>query len=124
MINTQPTVCNLCGGVVVYTSNANIYGKKYGSGMCYLCTKCGAYVGTHKGRPKEAFGILANSEMRILKMKCHELFDKLWHNPAQRQALYKKLAYKMNIDVDSCHFGYFDVYLLKEALKILENKEL
>ena len=48
MIDKYPTVCNLCGGKVIYTSNARIYGKEYGSGKCYLCTNCGAYVGTHK----------------------------------------------------------------------------
>ena len=38
MINTQPEVCNLCGGKVIYTSNARVYhGREYGSGYCYLC---------------------------------------------------------------------------------------
>ena len=30
MIDKYPTVCNLCGGKVIYTSNARIYGKEYG----------------------------------------------------------------------------------------------
>lgn len=47
MINTHPTRCNICGGPVTYGSNARIYGKEYGSGYCYLCERCGAYVGTH-----------------------------------------------------------------------------
>ena len=70
-----PTKCNLCGGDVVYISNARIYGREYGSGRCYYCTSCKAYVGTHKPRPREAFGILANAEMRNMKKKCHKLFD-------------------------------------------------
>ena len=61
MINTQPEVCNLCGGKVIYTSNARVYhGREYGSGYCYLCLACGAYVGTHKPHPKEALGLLAD----------------------------------------------------------------
>ena len=37
MINTQPTICNICGGPVTYGSNSRVYGKEYGSGYCYLC---------------------------------------------------------------------------------------
>ena len=38
----QPKVCNICGGDVEYITNDKIYGKKYGSGYCYHCTKCGS----------------------------------------------------------------------------------
>ena len=40
----HPTVCNICGGKVSYVSNARVYGSRYGSGWCYLCESCGAYV--------------------------------------------------------------------------------
>lgn len=61
-INLYPEVCNLCGGKVIYTDNKNIYhGKSYGSGKCYICTNCGAYVGTHKPRPKEAIRNISQS---------------------------------------------------------------
>jgi hypothetical protein len=78
MIDLFPTKCNLCSGTVEYVTNAKVYGKEYGSGKCYLCTSCGAYVGTHKPRPKEALGLLANEPMRKGKTLCHELFDSKW----------------------------------------------
>lgn len=28
----KPTICRYCGSPVVYTSNAEIYGKEYGTG--------------------------------------------------------------------------------------------
>lgn len=59
-IDLQPTVCNLCGGKTILTSNSIIYGKQYGSGKCYYCTKCGAFVGTHVPRPTIALGILSD----------------------------------------------------------------
>ena len=60
MINTQPKICNICGGKVIYTSNAAVYhGRQYGSGYCYLCLNCGAYA-----RPKEALRLLADASMR------------------------------------------------------------
>lgn len=79
MIDTQPKICNICGGKVIYTSNAAIYhGRQYGSGYCYLCLNCRAYVGTHVPRPREAFGLLADEPMRKGKMMCHALFDPMW----------------------------------------------
>lgn len=126
MIDLFPTKCNLCGGDVIYASNAEIYRREYGSGKMYYCTNCGAYVGTHKPRPKEALGILANEEMRDMKKKCHELFDKQWikYPDARcrrkaREKSYKDLAVKLNISVDDCHFGYFDIDMLNKAYEIL-----
>ena len=123
-INLQPTECNLCGGKVLYLSNAGIYGRPFGSGYCYYCMECGAYVGTHKGRPKEAFGILANMEMRKLKMACHNIFDSIWNGAEQRKLCYQILAEKLGIPVEDCHFGYFDTDMLKKAYSILSGREL
>lgn len=123
MIDLKPTKCNLCGGDVVYTSNSAIYGREYGSGKCYLCTDCKSYVGTHKPRPEEALGILANCEMRELKKKCHYVFDKMWKNRKERKRLYAKLASEMGIDIELCHFGYFDLAQLKTAYQIIEKWE-
>ena len=82
MINTHPTHCNICGGPVTYCSNARIYGREYGSGYCYLCEQCGAYVGTHKPRPREALGLLADEPMRTGK-KCVMRF--LTHSGRENQ---------------------------------------
>ena len=108
-----------------YISNAQIYGRQYGSGFCYRCRSCGAYVGTHKPQPRKALGILANTEMREWKQKCHNQFDPFWqeHKDKQRRRknLYIRLAGEMGIDVRDCHFGYFDLDQLKTAYRILEK---
>lgn len=118
-----PKYCNICGGKVEYIENKLIYGKRYGSGYAYRCTSCGAYVGTHGERPKEAFGILANKEMRDWKMKCHDLFDSFWKGqkkaPKKRKACYAWLANKLNIPISQCHFGYFDLDMLKHAYETI-----
>lgn len=130
MINLFPTQCNICGGEVIFTSNSKIYGREYGSGKMYYCTACGAYVGTHKPRPKEALGILSNYEMREMKKKCHALFDKKWlcektvtKSRNARKRAYKELAEKLDISVDDCHFGYFDMDMLNRAYGILKEDE-
>ena len=123
MVNLHPTVCNLCGGPVGYISNSVIYGREYGSGYCYLCQACGAFVGTHKGRPREAFGVLANARMRKGKVMCHEIFDSKWRGKPKahkkRNDLYEWLAEKLEIPVEECHFGYFNLDMLLKAYKIL-----
>ena len=102
MIDTQPKICNICGGEVIYTSNTVIYhGKQYGSGYCYLCLNCGAYAGTHVPRPREALGLLADEPMRKGKMLCHKLFDPMWRG--------KKNA------------RYFDIHQLRKAYLILKR---
>lgn len=128
MINLYPTKCNLCSGEVVYTSNADIYGRAFGSGKCYRCLNCGAYVGTHKPRPREALGILANEHMRKEKIRCHELFDSMWKDKQNasklRKELYWLLSRKLNITYEDCHFGYFGLDMLQKAYGILlEMKE-
>lgn len=123
----KPTKCNICGEeTVIYTSNKVIYGKEYGSGKCYYCTNCGAYVGTHKPRPEEALGLLATKEMRDMKMQCHDLFDAMWRNIENkkeqhkaRNKAYKRLARELNIPVEECHFGWFDMNMLTKAYDIL-----
>lgn len=128
MVDLQPTKCNICNGKVIFTSNRIIYGKEYGSGKCYYCMDCGSYVGTHKPRPQEAFGILADKEMRAMKRICHELFDRQWENEptirersTARKKAYRMLAEKLSIPVEECHFGYFDLAMLKRAYEVLQE---
>lgn len=129
MVDLHPKKCNLCGGKVILTNNSKIYGKSYGSGKCYLCTKCGAFVGTHEPRPDEALGLLADSAMRNAKKRCHALFDRHWMDKEQkrtyRTAMYRWLAGKMNIEPENCHFGFFTREQLDEAYYyLIRVKEL
>lgn len=127
MIIKYPKKCNLCGGKVIYVSNERIYGKKYGSGYCFLCTKCNAYVGTHIPQPKKALGLLADETMRKGKIMCHSIFDPLWKGKKRahykRLRLYKKLAKEMDIPIEYCHFGYFDIEQLRKAYRIIKSWE-
>lgn len=127
MIDIHPTTCNLCGGKVILCSNARIYhGREYGSGLCYYCLGCGAYVGTHKPRPQEAMGLLADEPMRREKKMCHALFDPLWqdqeHARQARVSAYRWLAGGMNIALEDCHFGHFDIHQLRQAYRILKRQ--
>ena len=115
-----PKKCPFCGGGIKYTSNAEIYGKEYGNGKCYLCRNCDAYTGVHKNT-NIAIGIIANKKMRNLRNQCHHIFDTLWKNAKERNKLYYKLSQLMNISREHCHFGHFDTEELEQALKILKS---
>lgn len=123
LINLNPEICNICYGEVIYTTNDKVYGKRYGSGYCYFCTSCKAYVGTHKPRPKEALGLLANKEMRNMRSRCHYLFDQFWEgkNKQTRESAYAKLAQALGIELADCHFGYFNLEQLKKAYDIISR---
>lgn len=120
-VDLQPTVCNLCGGKTILTSNSIIYRRPYGSGKCYYCTKCGAFVGTHVPRPTIALGILSDEKMREMRKKCHCLFDSFWHTSKERKQCYQRLAKTLDIDITLCHFGYFDHIQLEKAYQVMLN---
>ena len=123
MIDLHPTKCNICGGRVVYTKVENVYGKKnikfQTSGYCYHCTECGAVVGTHKDKPDEAMGILADREMCDMRQKSHKMFDNLWKNKEERTQMYQKLADELGIPFEECHFAHFDKEQLRKIDSIL-----
>lgn len=122
--NLKPTVCNICGGKVVFVNfKAHTSKAKRGSRPKYLCTKCGAYVFTHKNNPHLALGLLANFSMRQLRAECHKYFDRKWEDHDDRIIAYALLAEKMNIPLEECHFGYMTHEQLVQALEILRNED-
>lgn len=117
------TVCPYCGSHVILTSNSAIYGREYGNGKCYKCTKCDAYVGVHTGT-RIPLGRLANKELRELKKKCHALFDPMWKSGEKsRGECYRWLSGKLQIPLRECHFGWFDKEQLLQSLNILEGRK-
>lgn len=123
MINLEPKICNICGGKVEFIEKKALYGGKIkyktGSPYCYHCKQCGATVGTHKERPREAMGLLANKEMADMRQKAHSMFDKFWRSPEKRTKCYQRLAEEMGIPIEECHFAYFTLEQLEQAYTIL-----
>ena len=112
-----PKTCVYCNGKVSLISNAFVYGREYGNGLCYFCEKCNCYVGVHNDKVTP-LGVLANNTMRLLKKRCHSTFDPLWQSgKITRNNAYSKLAKRLNIPLNECHFGWFDEPMLKRALK-------
>lgn len=119
-----PIKCRYCGNEVVLTSNAEIYGKEYGNGKCYLCRNCRAFVGIHTGTTIP-LGTLANDELRKARNEAHKLFDKLWKSPTRimtRYDAYKWLANKMNLKIEETHIALFEIEQCNKVIELVKEK--
>ncbi len=106
----KPTICRYCGSKVVFTSNAEIYGKEYGQGKCYLCRNCRAFVGVHPGS-EIPLGTLANDELRQYRKEAHYWFDQIWRKPrkiATRHGAYGMLAKHLGLKREDTHIAMFE----------------
>lgn len=120
----KPTICRYCGSTVVYTSNAEIYGKEYGTGKCYLCRNCRAFVGVHPGTDTP-LGTLANEELREWRKEAHFWFDRIWKKPTRittRYNAYGYLARKMGLPREETHIGMFEIEQCKKVIEFSKEK--
>ena len=120
----KPTICRYCGSPVVYTSNAEIYGKEYGTGKCYLCRNCRAFVGVHPGTDTP-LGTLANEELRKWRKEAHFWFDRIWKKPTRittRYNAYGYLARKMGLPREETHIGMFEKEQCKKVIEFSKEK--
>lgn len=110
----------LVSGDRVYPHRTDLYVKRF-----WQCEPCDAYVGTHSNSAWHCpLGRLANGELRILKQRCHAVFDPLWKKGGiSRVEAYKRLAERMNIPRAECHIGMFDEARCRLALEVLCKKE-
>ncbi len=118
-----PKICRYCGNEVVFTSNAEIYGREYGNGKCYLCRRCRAFVGVHTGTIIP-LGTLANDELRNARKQAHNEFDKLWKGPTRRMTRYNAygwLSKEMNLKRKDTHIALFEVEQCKKVVELLKN---
>jgi hypothetical protein len=110
--NLSTLHCPYCWGEAYLRDNSIIYGKPLGSGKSFICENfphCNTYVGTHRGRFLP-FGTLANRELRELRIKCHEKFDKKWMTGKMKRIdAYRWLSRLIEIPESETHIGSFTV---------------
>lgn len=112
----QGKICPYCNGPSEFfpTSEA-IYGSNYGP--VYVCKKCEAYVGCHKGTTV-ALGRLADITLRALKMKCHSIFDQTWQSQLMtRDEAYAWLAGLLDLPSEYTHIGMFGPDTCKRIIR-------
>lgn len=108
-------ICPYCKGPTEFVNSSVIYGKSYG--MIYICAKCDAYCGVHKGTTN-SLGRLANADLRFWKQEAHKYFDMIWRSEnMNRKELYKLLAEHLQIPEQYCHIGMFSTKTCKEVVQ-------
>lgn len=109
--------CPYCEDRAEYISSSKeVYGRDYGP--LYICKRCSAWVGCHKGTRKP-LGRLADAELIAAKMAAHRAFDPKWRNgKLRRKEAYSWLADQLGIDTKACHIGMFDISLCRRVVEI------
>jgi len=118
---TSGPACPYCNARSRLLSGDELYGRHipaYGARWFWRCTGgCDAHVGCHPGTT-DALGGLADKELRTIRSQVHKAFDPIWRSGAMRRnEAYAWLANAMNIPVEACHVGMFDVAQCELALE-------
>jgi len=104
----QGKVCPYDGSATkCLDSKKQYHGRSYGP--IWVCPRCGAYVGCHKGTTK-ALGRLADKHLRAAKIGAHAAFDMIWKSKKmKRSAAYAWIAEKLGITSAEAHIGMMDL---------------
>lgn len=106
----------LVKGVKMYPMRPDLAQKYF-----YLCEPCEAWVGCHP-TSTVPLGRLANADLRRAKMLIHESFDRIWREEYKtRSQAYSWLAGELDIPVQDCHIGLFDIATCFRAIEICNN---
>lgn len=103
------TYCEHCKVLISRAIGVDEVGYPYSMdyGPVWVCPKCDAYVGSHKGTGAP-LGTAANAELRQARMEVHRVFDPIWRSGAvSRSKAYTMLSYKMQFMLGnkSAHIG-------------------
>ena len=94
-------------------------------GYWYKCETCGSSIGCHKGTTKPLGTILADRELKDLRMEAHEMFDYVWKQGFEkRNFLYRELAILMDIDIEECHFAMMSKPRIRNAIEIMKSNKI
>ena len=122
----EEVYCPYCKRKTILTDSSEVYGGK-SYGLIYICTKCKAYVGVHKGTTKP-LGTPASKKLRGLRRQVHTYLDELWINSPKskrsnnRKKTYKWLSEKLNIPIENTHVGMFTESQCIEAIELLREE--
>ncbi len=119
--------CPYCGAEAILKDANFIYqtnqSKEWGKvWVCSNYPECDSYVGCHKGTTLP-LGRLANEKLRTLKAEAHKQFDPIWKSGLMnRREAYKWLASMLNIPLEECHMGMFDIKMCQQVIALCKKQ--
>lgn len=123
--------CPYCNKEAQWVSNEAIYGFRVGrSYMIWWCQPCDSRVGCHNNT-KKPLGTMANANLRVLRVKAHREFDKMWQH-GESGIVSRKEAYKiltsgmaylgMIKDGEEAHIGQMNIDQCKAVMELIKVK--
>lgn len=99
-------------GNVTYPHRRDLHHKNF-----WMCPDCSNFVGTNnRGEGRKPLGVIANKEMKKIRMQIHAMLDPIWQsNRAKRADLYKKISEKLGYEYHTAELKSFC-----EAKKVYE----
>ena len=123
----KPARCPYCNAPMIFRKAAEIYRDPTRMDCMYVCNRypiCNTYVGTHSGTAIP-LGTPANKELRILRIKAHKEFDKLWkQNVMSRDLAYQWLADYLGLKRQDAHIGMCGEYQCKALIEKCQELRL
>lgn len=134
---TLPPLCPYCDQFSKLAMGSEIYPHRPALKELkfWQCAPCKAYVGCHKegalitvngkrmiSDGKVPLGRLADAELRRAKSAAHQALDGLWRTRMMsRNATYRWLAKELQMSVDDCHIGMFNLEQCKAVIEAVEQ---
>lgn len=119
------TYCPYCGSIAILRRADEIYQvqPKDKDRMLLVCKnypECDSYIRVDKnGNPR---GVMANKELRKLRLIAHEYFDEIFkNNILTRSDAYKLLSDKLRIPLSETHMSYFNEYRCKIVIEVAKE---
>ena len=120
-------ICHHCGQASKLVTGMEVYPHRPDLSTLhfYMCTPCGAWVGTHKGT-KTPLGTPANAALRVARSRAHAAFDPIWRDGKKsRSVAYAWLSQQLGLSKSDTHIGMFSADQCEAtvaAAERLENK--
>lgn len=118
--------CPYCGAIAVKRKAEDIYedvSEESAAKEFWVCSRyptCDAYVTS--GRDGKPLGMLANKELRRLRIAAHQCFDEIYKNKIlTRHQAYGLLADRFGIPQRYAHIASFDTYRCNETIKMAQE---
>lgn len=121
--------CPYCKGRVELRTAEGIYKHAEKGEKLLVCSNypvCDAYVRVHPGT-ETPMGSLANRQLRMLRRRAHEQFNKLYQSGLMnKNDAYSWLAGVLNVPKAHAHIGYLGDYycqvVIDESHQLLERR--
>ena len=130
----KPPVCPYCGQTAVLKRVKDLFGedtKWIPDEFIYVCKgypACDSYVSTKRGT-KIPKGIMADGDLRALRIHAHKVFDRIWLSGFMDQsAAYRWMQARFCLSEKDAHIAKMSNYMCEQLItacnEFLENNHI